>query len=153
MKVVFISNFLNHHQLPLCLELVKHLGDGYRFVQTEPVDQERLRMGYREFAEAYDFLLCPYRSEEAMEATRRAVDEADFVIIGSAPNSYIEKRLKEKKPVIRYSERFLRTQKWRYFTPKSLKFMLSNNTRYNNYPVEVLGASDYTASYSAIFGA
>lgn len=153
MKVVFLSNFLNHHQLPFCLEMVKHLGDGFRFVQTESVNQERLSMGYREHADAHDFLLCPYRSQDEMEATRRAVDAADFVIIGSAPNSYIEKRLEAGKPVIRYSERFLRTQKWRYFTPKTLKFMYNNHTRYKNAPVYVLCASAYTARDYAVFGA
>lgn len=118
MKLVFLSNFLNHHQLPLSLELVKRLGEGYRFVQTEPVDQERLDMGYTEFAGKYDFLLCPYRSKAEIAETKKAVEAADFVIIGSAPNEYIAKRLAEKKPVIRYSERFLRAKKWRYFTDR-----------------------------------
>ena len=153
MKVVFLSNFLNHHQLPFCLEMEKHLGDGFRFVQTESVNQERLSMGYKEYADTYDFLLCPYRSAEEMQEVKDTVDTADFVIIGSAPNSYIAKRLKEGKPVIRYSERFLRTQKWRYFTPKTLKFMYENHTKYRNAPVYVLCASAYTARDYAIFGA
>lgn len=153
MKVVFLSNFLNHHQLPFCLQMEKHLGKDFCFVQTEPVNRERLDMGYQEYSGVYDFLLCPYQSSEAKKKMEVAVDAADFVIIGSAPNSYIAKRLEQGKPVIRYSERFLRTQKWRYFTPKTLKFMYENHTKYKNAPVYVLCASAYTAHDYAVFGA
>ena len=153
MKVVFLSNFLNHHQLPFCLEMVKHLGKDFSFIQTEPVDNERLQMGYREYTDTYDFLLCPYQSQTEMQRALKVIDEADFAIIGSAPNSYIQDRLKSGKPVIRYSERFLRTKKWRYFTPKTLKFMYNNHTRYRKSPVYVLCASAYTARDYAVFGA
>ena len=45
MKVVFISNFINHHQLPFSKEMIKLIGDGYRFIATEPIAQERLDLG------------------------------------------------------------------------------------------------------------
>lgn len=34
MKVVFISNFLTHHQVPFCLEMQKRLGDDFKFIST-----------------------------------------------------------------------------------------------------------------------
>ena len=46
MKVCFISNYINHHQLPLSNELYKEWGEDYSFIQTEEVEEERLKMGW-----------------------------------------------------------------------------------------------------------
>ena len=45
-SVVFISNFINHHQIPFCNALEKMLGDRFFFIQTEPMDEERINMGW-----------------------------------------------------------------------------------------------------------
>ena len=45
-KVVMISNFINHHQIPFCEEVEKLLGDGFYFIQTEPMEKEREDMGW-----------------------------------------------------------------------------------------------------------
>jgi glycosyltransferase involved in cell wall biosynthesis len=153
MKVVFLSNFLNHHQVPFSNNMYDALGDGYKFVQTEPVNEERLNMGYEDMEGKYPYILCPYKSEEESENTKRLVDEADFVITGSAPEFYIKNRLDNNKPVFRFSERFMRHQKWRFFTPKSLKFMYNRHTKYRKNNVFVLCASAYTAIDYAFFGA
>ena len=34
MKIIFISNFLTHHQLPFCLEMVERYGDDFKFIST-----------------------------------------------------------------------------------------------------------------------
>ena len=153
MKVVFLSNFLNHHQVPFSNNMYDALGDGYKFFQTEPVNEERLNMGYEDMEGKYPYILCPYKSEEESENTKRLVDEADFVITGSAPEFYIKNRLDNNKPVFRFSERFMRHQKWRFFTPKSLKFMYNRHTKYRKNNVFVLCASAYTAIDYAFFGA
>ena len=50
----FFSNFLNHHQLPFCLEMRYLLGDGFHFVATEPIPPGRSSMGYADINEALD---------------------------------------------------------------------------------------------------
>ena len=35
-KAVFISNYINHHQIPFSNALYEQLGDDYHFIQTEP---------------------------------------------------------------------------------------------------------------------
>lgn len=35
MKIVFISNFMNHHQLPVAEKLYEMLGDDYKFIALE----------------------------------------------------------------------------------------------------------------------
>ena len=42
MKLTFISNYINHHQIPLSDELYRILGKDYVFVQTEPMEEESL---------------------------------------------------------------------------------------------------------------
>jgi glycosyltransferase involved in cell wall biosynthesis len=153
MKIVFLSNFLNHHQIPFCQSMQKLTDGGFYFVQTERVNAERRNMGYGEFEDKYPFLICPYADEKTKKQTEELIKQADFVIIGSAPESYIEERLKQNKPVIRYSEPFLREQNWRQFTPKSLLAKYKQHTRYAKKNVFVLCSGCYTASDFAVFGA
>ena len=68
MKVVFISNFINHHQLPFSKEMIKLIGDGYRFIATEPIAQERLDLGYEDMNRKYSFVVCTYDGEEVFAA-------------------------------------------------------------------------------------
>lgn len=46
MKVTFVSNYINHHQVPLSNELYRLLGEDYAFVQTEPMEEERIKQGW-----------------------------------------------------------------------------------------------------------
>ena len=48
MKITFYSNFLNHHQLPFCQEMVRKLGEDFKFVATEKIPLERLQLGYED---------------------------------------------------------------------------------------------------------
>ena len=46
MQVTFVSNYINHHQIPVSNELYAQLGDSYHFVQTQPMEEERVKMGW-----------------------------------------------------------------------------------------------------------
>lgn len=105
MKVTFFSNFLNHHQLPFCLELSKMLGNDFKFVATEKIPTERLALGYDDMNTKYDFVI---RAYEDIEAAYKYGEISDVVIIGSSPSCYIKKRIKQKKLTFRYSERIFR---------------------------------------------
>ena len=86
MKVSFYSNFLNHHQLPFCLEMTRLLGDDFKFIATEPTHQERLDMGYHDMNEQYDFCICSYKDEKSHNNAIKLGSDSDVVIIGSAPD-------------------------------------------------------------------
>ena len=48
MNLVFVSNYMNHHQMPVSRELYRlcrEQGGSYTFVQTQPMEQERVAMG------------------------------------------------------------------------------------------------------------
>ena len=46
MKVVFVSNYINHHQIPFCNAMREQLSEDFFFVQTEPMAEERIKMGW-----------------------------------------------------------------------------------------------------------
>ena len=113
MKIVFYSNIMNHHQLPLSLELQRLTNDNYTFVATMPFEEANVAKGYENLNEKYDFILCTYKSDENKKLALQLAREAEIVIIGSAPKEYLCERIKSKKLVFRYMERpFRRAIPW-----------------------------------------
>lgn len=102
MKITFYSNFLNHHQLPICQEFIKNKNIDFKFVATEKIPTERLQLGYEDMNNKYDFVIKAYEEEE--KAIKLA-KESDVIILGSAPTKYIKIRKKYNKLCFRYSER------------------------------------------------
>ena len=105
MKVTFYSNFLTHHQVPFCQEMQKRLGDNFKFVSTVKIFDWRLKMGFEDLDQKYDFVVRAYESEEAKEEAKRLAMESDVVIIGSTTDELIEERLKQDKLTFRYRAR------------------------------------------------
>lgn len=85
------------------------IGDGYAFIETMPIEQERLNMGWGE-SKYPPFVMRSYISDEAYKDCIRIINEADIVITGSAPEAMIKDRVKAGKIVFRYSERPLKTK-------------------------------------------
>ncbi|MEG0408263.1 MAG: glycosyltransferase family 4 protein [Bacilli bacterium] len=152
MKITFYSNFMNHHQLPLSLEMIKQ-GIDYTFVATEPIPQERLDMGYDDMNKKYDFILTTYDSEENKEKAMKLCLDSDLVILGSAPEIYIKERMKLNKITFRYSERIFRKGRWRIINPRTIRYLICNHLKYRNKKLYMLCASAYTAGDFAMIGA
>ena len=146
MKVVFFSNFLNHHQLPFCLEMKKKLGDNFKFVATEQIPEERLSLGYDDMNSTYDFVVRSYENEED---AYRLGKESDVVIIGSAPTKYIKERLKQGKLTFRYSERIFKSG----FNLIKWLALIKNYTMLERKNVYLLCSSAYSAGDFNLAGA
>ena len=109
MKIAFFSNFLTHHQVPFCLEMQKRYGDGFKFVATMKIVEERLKLGYKDLDHDYDFVLRAYENEECYQRAFDLALESDIVIMGSTDSDvYIQERLKQDKLTIRYRERIFK---------------------------------------------
>ena len=113
MKLTFYSNFLNHHQIPLCNEFYEILGDDFCFVATEPINKERLALGYRDSNFRFPYCLSAYASPENQQRAIDLVVESDVVIHGSAPTFYLTERMKLNKITFKYTERLFK--KWYYY--------------------------------------
>lgn len=144
MTITFFSNFLLHHQTPFCEAMVSRIGDGFRFVATEPIPQERLEMGYMNLEDA-PYAVNAYQNEASYHEAMRLADESDVVIIGAAPHKFIERRLNENKMTFRYSERFFKKFRWR-FDPRVWRIRCRQDIRYRKKNLYMLCASAYTAS-------
>ena len=120
MKIVYLSNYFNHHQKPLADEMYAELGDGnYFFVETTLVPEFRKQLGYKETTAPY---VLKYDGD-LITKVNNLIMEADAVIYGEAPLSLIKNRLKSGKLTFRDDECRYRTisryLKWPIYTYKS----------------------------------
>lgn len=143
MRIAFISNYINHHQIPFCNAMYRLLRGGFTFVQTQPMEEERVRMGWHE-SEVPEYVRCYYEEEEYC---RKLVMSCDVALFGGTDEeSYILPRLKAGLPVIRISERLYKTGQWKAVSPRGLRKKYIDHTRYRNAPVYLLCAGAYVAS-------
>lgn len=147
MKVVFLSNFYNHHQQPFSEKMFELTGGGYRFIAATKVPESRKQMGYHDYRP--DFLLRLYEEDERAEA-QRLIDEADIVISGGKGEECLSRRKREKKVIIRCAERPLKNGFEVLKYPYRWKKMHRNNP--SGVPIYLLCASAYTAGDYAAFG-
>ncbi len=143
MTVTFVSNYINHHQIPISNELYQKLGDSYSFIQTEPMEEERVKMGWDKAFGEIAYLKKYYENEEECQ---RLIDESDVVIFGGTEREeLIAQRLEQKKPVIRYSERLYKNGQWKCVSPRGLKKKYHDHTRHSDDPVFLLCSGGYVA--------
>ena len=145
MKLIFVSNILNHHQIELCKEFQKQFDDFY-FVTTEDVDT----IGYQLSQDA-KYVLHYYDSNEK-EKVKKEIIEADVVIFGSCPNDLISLRMEYNKLSFLYSEHFLKKGAWRLCIPRTRKKIMKRIGQYSDKNMYVLCASAYTAYDLSLIG-
>lgn len=143
MKVAFVSNYINHHQIPFCNAMYGLLQGSFTFIQTEPMEEERVRMGWHG-EDCPVYVRCFYEEEETC---RKLIQACDMVLFGGTDEeSYIVDRLKAGRPVIRISERLYKTGQWKAVSPRGLRKKYKDHTRYRKAPVYLLCAGGYVAS-------
>ena len=108
MKIVFVSNFYNHHQAPTALEWYRLCKGNFYFVSTAKVPDERIALGYQN-NNFPTFVIPAYKSKEEKKKSITLINNADVVIIGSASDEYIRQRLGKKKLTFRCHERPYKT--------------------------------------------
>jgi glycosyltransferase involved in cell wall biosynthesis len=155
MRLVFVSNYINHHQMPVSRELnrlCREQGGSYVFVQTEPMEQERVDMGWgEENLKEGDFVRSYWEDENGCQ---RMIEEADAVIFGGCEDErYIEARLEAGKPVWRYSEPLYKTGRYKFVSPRGLRKKYHDHTRYRKKRVYLLCAGAYVAGDFRLVGA
>ena len=145
MKIVFLSNFYNHHQAYISRELYKLTNGNFKFISKKRPSDRIKKFGYPdlkdEFVVVYD---------KPSEEVQKIIDTADVVICGSSPEIWIENRKKQRKLILRYSERPLKKGKelWKY-PYRFLKWHIQTPICS---PIYMLCASAYTASDYLKFG-
>lgn len=152
MKIVFISCYLNNHQLPFCKAMEKLTEGNFTFISTSPVTQMRLDLGYEDMDHKYPFVLTTYDSEENKRKAMELAVESDIAIIGSAPDEYLVERLKQNKLTFKYTERPYKEKTTIRNFPHRLVGAWLHHGRFQKYPLYMLCASGYAAGDYAFFG-
>lgn len=148
MKLVFVSNYFNHHQKALCQRLYSHLGEDFSFIATKPMREERRRLGY-DTGKLPEYVICAYDMERDAEFCIKLIDSADAVLIGSAPEFLLKNRKRIGRLILRYSERpFKNGFSYLSYIPRFLKWHMESPA---NKPIYMLCASAYTAGDYAKF--
>lgn len=149
MKIVFVSNYLSHHQIPFCDAISAIQDIECFFVSTDVMSLERRNLGYRDIEKTYE--IRTYNNAEALNRAKEIINDAEVVILGSAPDSYIIPRLKAGKLTFKYAERFYKQG----LSYKNLLHAIAgawlHHGRFQKYPLYMLCASAYTAGDAAIF--
>lgn len=141
MKITFISNYINHHQLPLSNELYGRLGEDYRFIQTEPMEEDRVKMGWGTEVKEIPYLIKYYEEKEACE---ELLMKSDVVIVGGiSDESCVIPRLEKGLFTIRYSERIYKDAQWKRFSPRGLKQKYHDFIRFRNSQYYLFCAGGY----------
>ncbi len=100
MKIIYLSNFFNHHQKPLADKFYSMFKEEYWFVETmDSFPDEQKQLGYHK----YDV---PYTLKYSREKARidRLIMDADVVVLGEAPLSIIKDRYDAGKLTFRDDE-------------------------------------------------
>ncbi len=134
MKIVFVSNFLNHHQIPFC-EYLKTLIDEFWFIATENGGSQ----GYQT-SHLRDYVI-DFSAEK--ERAEHEILTADAVIFGGCPDELVTLRMKENKLSFIYSERLFKKGIWRALIPKNFAMLHTRYLHHKNKNFYVLAASAF----------
>ena len=102
-------------------------------------------MGFKDQSDDFPYVVKSFESDAGYAEAMHLGYESDVVIIGSAPDEFIEKRLANNKLTFRYYERFFKEGRWRILDPRVLRARYLSDTRYRNKNLHMLCASAYTA--------
>ena len=151
MTFTFVSNYINHHQIPLCDALYRELGEDYTFIQTMPMEQERVDMGWSVDVRQLPYVRCLY---EAEYECLKIIAESDVVLFGwTQREDLTAERLASGKVTLRVSERLYREGQWKVISPRGLAAKYREHIKYRRQNVCMLCAGAYTASDFHLIGA
>lgn len=141
MKIVFVSNYYNHHQSYIAHEFNNLTHHNFWFIETIPMEQERKNLGWGNENKP-NYVLQSYISSSKMAQCQKMINDADAVIWGSCPFKMIKYRLKKKKLTFLYSERLFKDNNFVLNILRTIKYnILLRPYTTNHY---LLCASAYT---------
>lgn len=144
-KIVFISNALDHIQMPLCDAFYEQTRGQFFYVATAQASAIRQKITDEDINDSRNYVLCTYRSESEKKRALEEILSADAAILGSAPEMYIAQRIKQDKLTFRYAERLYKTP----FSPKNfarrLVSAMLHHGKYRKKEVYMLCAGAYAA--------
>lgn len=148
--IVFVSNFFNHHQVPLGEELYKLTDGEYRFVELEPMPESFKASGYPQYENSPMLI----KGWSDAETATKAILDAEVVLYGNISDySLITQRLNEGKLTFEVGERWLKRGIINALSPRFLKSLWHYHKDFKNKQLYRLCASAFAAKDLHKFGA
>ena len=137
-SLVFVTNFIHHHQLPVADEFYRILGSGYTFVAIEQLPEWLIKGGYDPNLDR-SYIVRAYASKDCLQRAQELVNSADVVIIGGVNANYlIRNRLRNRQITFRYSERWFRNSLRQCLSLRFLLGVFKNHFIYRKSPLYML---------------
>lgn len=142
MKVTFVANPMNHHQLPFCRKMIELTNGQFTYISVEPLSEEQSKLGYANL-NMLDFIIRYYEDDVQKNEAMKHILEDDMVIFGSCPDSFLERRRDTGRPFIIYSERFFKKGIWRRFIPITKRKIYKRILQFEGANMSVICSSAY----------
>ena len=152
-SIAFFSNYLIHHQLPLCRELFNITNGNFYFVAQKAISEKRIGLGYKILADDYDFVVKTYENERELDKAFYLAEIVDFVLFGSSNTEYLKNRLEKNKLTMKYSERLFKKDLHGIDFLKAFRRVYINHGKYRNKKLYMLCAGSFAAYDFNRFGA
>lgn len=143
--LTFITNLVNHHQLPLADEFYKILGEGYSYIATEPLPDWLIEGGYDSSLDR-PYIIRAYENKNSFNKAKFLANNSDVVIMGQASVRWIRKRLFYNKITFNFNERWFKDADFKHYLKIGIiGGILKNHFIYRYHRLYMLCASAYTA--------
>lgn len=154
MKIVIVSNYINHHMKALCQELYNILGCNFHFIETvaHENDTDAFKRGYAYYMSESNEEALPWivRGWQERELAHQIIFDADAVITANCSDDWILPRLKARKLTFRAHERWYRKPLLWYQFPRAI---IGGWLHHGRFPsLYLLSTSGYTAADTARIG-
>lgn len=145
MKLVFYSNFLNHHQLMISDELYKFLGDSFVFVSTKMAKVNSLKGG-EDYSLIRKYCIRVYDSGDLENLALELARSADVCIFGADSLKYAIERAKYSKGLtFEVAERWLKRGVLNLCSPRLLRWLFTYHFIFPDKNWYKLCANSYTS--------
>ena len=147
MVITFVSNYINHHQIPFCDAMSSLFEDvDFHFVQAMPMEEKRINMGWAVDPKDYPYVSLFYEDKKYCE---ELILNSDVVIFGwteGITSELEKKRLSSGRLSFRVSERIYRGSRIKWLSPRGLLKKYNEHIRYRKKPVYLLCAGAYVSA-------
>lgn len=153
MKVVFISNFINHHQAPLADLLYSALNRDFYFIETSQMPQSMKLIGYPEFS-SRSYVIHSWQSIQEESFSYEVCESADVIIFSTSySGDYLRKCYRHGQICFEVGERWFKKGILNMFSPRFLRWLYEYYCLYKNHEFYRLCSGAYVKYDVNLFGA
>lgn len=109
MKIIFLSNYFNHHQQPFSDAVYQRVGDDYIFLAAAHVEEERAKLGWATSGFPSYVKNINYSDPDDVERWASHIADADIVVGSAYYYKLLMKRMNTNKLTFLYSERLYKS--------------------------------------------